>query len=180
MTVHSPTEPVVRKAIPDDAEAVVSVLNAVILEEEHTALNRPFTVEEERAFIREEERAFIEGLCDRSALFVAEMDGGIAGIQSIEPDASARYTDSMQHLATVGTWVRAGFRGRRIGRLLAEASFAFAQAQDYKKIAIQVLADNQRALRFYGGLGFERIGVAKRHVRLKGRFRDVLYLEKFL
>ena len=172
MTVHSPTEPVVRKAIPDDAEAVVSVLNAVILEEEHTALNRPFTVEEERAFI--------EGLCDRSALFVAEMDGGIAGIQSIEPDASARYTDSMQHLATVGTWVRAGFRGRRIGRLLAEASFAFAQAQDYKKIAIQVLADNQRALRFYGGLGFERIGVAKRHVRLKGRFRDVLYLEKFL
>ena len=172
MTVHSPTEPVVRKAIPDDAEAVVSVLNAVILEEEHTALNRPFTVEEERAFI--------EGLCDRSALFVAEMDGGIASIQSIEPDASARYTDSMQHLATVGTWVRAGFRGRRIGRLLAEASFAFAQAQDYKKIAIQVLADNQRALRFYGGLGFERIGVAKRHVRLKGRFRDVLYLEKFL
>ena len=172
MTVHSPTEPVVRKAIPDDAEAVVSVLNAVILEEEHTALNRPFTVEEERAFIEE--------LCDRSALFVAEVDDGIAGIQSIEPDASARYTDSMRHVATVGTWIHAGFRGRGIGPLLAEASFTFAQAHDYKKIAIQVLADNQRALRFYGNLGFERVGVARRHVRLRGAFRDVLYLEKLL
>ena len=172
MTAHSRTAPVIRKAIPDDAEAVASVLNAVILEKEHTALTRPFTVEEERAFI--------EGLCERSTLFVAEVDCGIAGIQSIEPDASARYTDSMQHVATVGTWIHANFRGRRIGPLLAEASFAFARTRDYRKIAIQVLADNQRALRFYGSLGFERVGVAKRHVRLKGRFRDVLYLEKLL
>ena len=170
MTVRSRTEPVIRQATPDDAEAVASVLNAVILEGEYTALTHPFTVDEERAFI--------EGLCDRSALFVAEMEQGIAGIQSIEPDAAARYTDSMQHVATVGTWMHVGFRGRGIGRLLAEASFAFAQAQDYKKIAIQVLADNQRALRFYGNLGFERVGIARRHVRLKGRFRDVLYLER--
>ena len=177
MTVRSRTEPVmtepvIRKATPDDAEAVASVLNTVILEEEHTALTHPFTVEEERAFI--------EGLSDRSALFVAEVDGRVAGIQSIEPDASARYTDSMRHVATVGTWVHARFRGRRIGRLLAGASFAFAQVKDYSKIAIQVLADNQRALRFYGSLGFERVGVAQGHVRLKGRFRDVVYLEKFL
>ena len=159
-------------AIPDDAEAVVSVLNAVILEEEYTALTHSFTAEEERAFI--------EGLCDRSALFVADVDGGIAGVQSIEPDASARYTDSMRHVAIVGTWIHAGSRGRGIGPLLAEASFAFARAHDYEKIAIQVLADNQRALRFYGGLGFGRVGVARKHVRLKGRFRDVIYLEKFL
>ena len=172
MTAHPRTEPVIRKATPDDAEAVAPVLNAVILEGEYTALTRPFTVEEERAFI--------EGLCERSALFVAEVEGGIAGMQSIEPDASARYTDSMRHVATVGTWMHASYRGRRIGRRLAEASFAFAQARDYRKIAIQVLADNRRALRFYGRLGFERIGIAKRHVRLKGQFRDVLYLEKLL
>ena len=172
MTLRSPTEPVIRKATPDDAEAVVSVLNSVILEGEHTALTRPFTVEEERAFIG--------GLCDRSALFIAELDGGIAGMQSIEPDASARYTDSMRHVAIVGTWMRAGFRGRGIARRLAEASFAFARERDYGKVAIQVLADNRRALRFYGHLGFERVGIARRHVKLRGRLRDVAYLEKLL
>ena len=172
MTVHARTEPVVRRAMPDDAEAVALVLNSVFLEEEYTALTQTFT--------EEEEHAFIEGLCDRSALFVADVQDGIAGMQSIEPDASARYTDSMQHVATVGTWIRAGFRGRGIGPLLAEASFAFARLHDYEKVAIQVLADNHRALRFYGRLGFDRVGIAKRHVRLKGRFRDVVYMERSL
>ena len=165
-------EPVIRKAGPDDAAAVAAVLNSVILEGEHTALTRPFTVEEERAFIA--------GLCERSALFVAEVAGEIAGIQSIEPDASARYTDSMRHVATVGTWMRADSRGSGIGSRLAEASLAFARAQGFGKIAIQVLADNRRALRFYGNLGFETVGTARRHVRLRSGFRDVCYLEKLL
>ena len=165
-------EPVIRKAGPDDAAAVAAVLNSVIREGEHTALTRPFTVEEERTFIA--------GLCDRSALFVAELDGDIAGIQSIEPDASARYTDSMRHVATVGTWIRADARGQGIGPRLAEASLAFARARGYGKIAIQVLADNRRALHFYGNLGFEMVGTARRHVRLASGFRDVCYLEKRL
>ena len=46
--------------------------------------------------------------------------------------------------------------------------------------AVQVLADNERALRFYGRLGFKKVGTAKRHVRLKAGFRNVVYLEKFL
>ena len=165
-------EPVIRKAAPDDAGAVASVLNSVILEGRHTALTEPFT--------EDEERAFIAGLGDRSALFVAEVDGGIVGIQSIDPDAAARYTDSMRHVATVGTWIRADVRGGGIGRRLAEASLAFARAKGYRKIAIQVLADNERALRFYGGRGFERVGVARDHVRLHDGFRDVVYLEKLL
>lgn len=172
MIAHSPTEPIVRQALPGDARAVVSVLNSVILEGRHTALTNPFT--------EAEERTFIEGLCGRSALFVAWVDEAAVGIQSLEPDASARYTDSMRHVATVGTWIRAGLRGRGVGRRLAEASFAFARSHGYEKIAIQVLADNERALRFYGALGFERIGVARRHVRLGDRFHDLVHLEKFL
>ena len=164
-------KPVIRKAIPDDAQAVASVINSVILEGKYTALTNPFT--------EEDERAFIEGLCVRSALFVAEVDE-IVGIQIIEPDALAQYTDSMQHVATIGTWIQADFRGRKIGQLLAEASFKFAHAKNFRKIAIQVIADNTGALRFYGNLGFEKIGIAKTHVKLEGKFCDVFYLEKFL
>ena len=165
-------KPVIRKAIPDDAQAVASVINSVILEGKYTALTNPFT--------EEEERAFIGGLGTRSALFVAEVDDEIVGIQIIEPDALAQYTDSMQHVATIGTWIQANFRGRKIGQLLAEASFRFAYAKNFRKIAIQVIADNTGALRFYGNLGFEKIGIAKKHVKLEGRFCDVFYLEKFL
>ena len=165
-------EVIIRKATPDDAKGVTSVINSVILEGRWTALTNTFT--------EDQERAFIEGLCDRSAMFAAEVDDKIVGIQVIEPDGLARYTDSMQHIATIGTWIDANFRGHKIGRSLAEASFTFAKAHNYEKISIQVIADNTRALRFYGNLGFEEIGVAKKHVKFEDRFCDVCYLEKFL
>ncbi len=165
-------EVIIRKATPDDAKAVTSVINSVILEGRYTALTNTFT--------EDQERAFIEGLCKRSAMFAAEVDDKIVGIQVIEPDGLARYTDAMQHIATIGTWIDVNFRGYKIGRALAEASFTFAKAHNYEKISIQVIADNTRALRFYGTLGFEEIGVAKKHVKFEDRCCDVCYLEKFL
>ena len=133
-------QPIIRKAIPEDAKAVAAVINSVILEGQYTALTNPFT--------EEEERAFIAGLCDRSALFVAEVADEIVGIQVIEPDGLAQYTDAMHHVATIGTWIHANFRGQKIGQLLAETSFRFAHTKNFKKIAIQVIADNACALRF--------------------------------
>ncbi len=165
-------EVTIRKAVPDDAKPVAAVLNSVILEARYTALTNTFTDEEEYAFIK--------GLCRRSAMFVAEVDNEIVGIQVIEPDGLGCYTDSMRHVATMGTWIAANFRGYKIGRALAEASFRFAKARGFEKIAIQVLAENTRALRFYGNLGFEKIGVAQKHVRFADRYCDVFYLEKFL
>ena len=165
-------EPLIRQATPADAKQVVAVLNSVILEGKYTALTNPFT--------EEEERAFIASLGGRSAMFVAEVNTKIVGIQVIEPDALAHYANSMRHVATVGTWVHAAFRGYKIGQHLAEASFTFARHNNYEKIAIQVIADNERALRFYGNLGFKKIGIARKHVKLEGRFYDAVYLEKFL
>lgn len=165
-------EPLIRKVTLVDAKAVVAVLNSVILEGKYTALTNPFT--------EEEERAFIASLGSRSAMFVAEVNTKIVGIQVIEPDALVHYADSMQHVATVGTWVQAEFRGYKIGCRLAEASFTFARDKKYEKIAIQVIATNERALRFYGNLGFEKTGIARKHVKLKGRCHDAVYMEKFL
>ena len=42
---------------------------------------------------------------------------------------------------------------------------------------IQVLASNVRARRFYEGLGFRDIGVARRHVRLGDKVHDEVYME---
>ena len=117
-------------------------------------------------------------LSDRSAVYVAEIDGETVGVQSI--GLFTDYADSVRHVATMGTWLRRDFRGRGIGRLLAEESFKFARSVGYMKIVIQVLADNESALRFYRKLGFKDIGIARQHVRLGDKFHDEVYLEKFL
>src|SRR5438309_623354 len=160
----------VRKAAISDAGQIANVMNAVIAEGKYTLLDRPFS--------EEEERAFILSLSDRSAVSVADSDGEIVGVQSI--GLFTDYADSVRHVATMGTWLRRDFRGRGIGRLLGEESFKFARSVGYMKIVIQVLADNESALRFYRKLGFKDIGIARQHVRLGDKFHDEVYLEKFL
>jgi len=160
----------VRKATVNDARQVADVMNSVIAEGKYTIFDKPFS--------EEEERNFISSLGIRSALHVAEIDGEITGVQSI--DLLTDLASSVQHVATMGTWLRLGCRGLGIGRSLAEESFSFARSHDYRKILIQVLADNHRALRFYRSLGFSDIGIAKQHVRMGGVFYDEVYLEKSL
>ena len=78
------------------------MLNSVIAEGQYTIFDKPFS--------EEEERTFISSLGDRSALHVAEIDGEIAGVQSI--DVFADVAASVRHVATMGTWLHANCRGR--------------------------------------------------------------------
>jgi len=157
----------IRRATPGDAPHVAAVLNGVIAEGALTLFETPFSVDDERAFI--------SSLGPRSALHVAEVNGVIAGVQSI--DLFSSVAPSIAHVATMGTWIRSDARGMGIGRQLAEQSFAFAASHDYTKIVVQVLAENERALRFYRNLGFGDIGVARKHVRIGGKFHDEVYME---
>jgi L-amino acid N-acyltransferase YncA len=134
---------VVRRATPDDAGQIVQVMNSVIAEGKYTIFDKPFS--------EEEERSFILSLGNRSALYVAEIRGEIGGVQSI--DVFANFAASVRHVATMGTWLHLDFRGRGIGRLLAEESFRFARSNGYAKVVVQVLA---------------------------GIFHDEVYLEKLL
>lgn len=160
---------VIRRATVDDAREIAAVINSVIAEGQYTIFDRPFT--------EEEERAFISSLGSRSALLIAEITGKIAGVQVLDQFSPF---ESTSHVATMGTWLRSDYRGRGIGRQLAEESFGLARDNAYRKIVIQVLAENERALRFYRSLGFRDIGVASAHVRIAGAFHDEIYLEKVL
>jgi RimJ/RimL family protein N-acetyltransferase len=162
--------PGIRTATADDAAAVAAVMNAVIAEGGLTLFDRPFSAAEERAFI--------ESLGPRSVLHVAEVDGTIAGVQSI--DRYSSIAASLAHVATMGTWLRADARGRGLGRALAEQSLAFAVVHEYSKIVITVLAGNAPARAFYASLGFEVIGIARDHVRLNGVPHDEVLMEKML
>jgi L-amino acid N-acyltransferase YncA len=169
---HEPgsAEVIVRRVRRDDiqdAAGVAEVLNGVIAEGGHTALTGHWTPEAERAFL--------QNLRPRSEVFVAEVAGCIAGFQVIEPFVS--YTSSMNHVAHMGTYVRADHRGRGIGHRLAEATLAFAREQGYEKAVIYVMAGNELGLAYYRKLGFEERGVLRRQTKIQDVYHDEVFME---
>jgi ribosomal protein S18 acetylase RimI-like enzyme len=166
MNTLSPS--VIRRATIADATQVAAVLNAVIAEGRYTLFDKPFS--------DEDERAFIASLGDRAALHVAVVDEVIVGVQCV--DRFASYADSVGHIAHVGTWLLPNFRGQGIGKQLWTESLAFARRCAYRKAVISVLAHNDRALRFYRSIGFTDIGVARDHVQLNGTFYDEIFMER--
>lgn len=160
----------IRRATLDDAAAISAIWEVVCAERVHTAVNRPFTPEQVRDYLA--------SLTEREGVFVAEVGGKIVGFQSL--DRWARYTDSFDHVATVGTFVLPAWRGQGIGHRLTHHTFAFARAHGYEKLVIYVRAGNAVAQAFYRGLGFVPKGVLTRQVKIDGRYEDEVFMERFL
>jgi L-amino acid N-acyltransferase YncA len=156
----------------EDAEGVAKVLNPLILSGENTALDRVVTVEEERAFI--------SGFPVRGVFHVAERaeDEVIVGFQNVEPFAT--YTDAFAHVGIIGTYVDPSGQRQGIGRLLFEATRLAAKEKRYEKFSAFVRSDNAAGLAFYKRIGFEMIGVAKRHAKIKGKYIDEVMIEREL
>jgi L-amino acid N-acyltransferase YncA len=154
----------------EDAKGIVNVLNPLIRAGESTALDRVFTVEEEQGFI--------SAFPARGVFYVAERanDGVITGFQNLEPFAT--YTDAFAHVGIMGTYVDPSGHRQGTGRLLFEATRLAAKDKGYEKFFEFVRADNVGALAFYKRLGFEVIGVAKRHAKIEGRYIDEVMIER--
>jgi dephospho-CoA kinase len=157
----------VRRDDLQDAAGVAEVLNSVIAEGRHTALTGHW--------IPEAEQAYLQSLRPRSELFVAEVAGRIVGFQVIEPFVT--YTSTMAHVAHMGTYVGAGFRGHGIGRRMARATLAFGREHGYEKVVIYVMAGNELGLAYYRGLGFEEKGVLRRQTKIDGVYHDEVFME---
>ena len=157
----------VRRDDLDEAAGVADVLNSVIAEKRYTALSGHWTPEAEQAYF--------QSLGPRSEVFVAEVAGRIMAFQSLEPFVA--YTDTMDHVCHFGTLVHAAYRGRGVGRKLAEASLAFARSKGYEKCVVYVLSHNEGGLGFYRSLGFEERGVLRRQTKIDGVYYDEVFME---
>ena len=160
----------IRRATPDDAQAVSAIWDVVCAERVYTAVNRPFTPQQERDYIA--------SLSGREAIFLAQVDGRVAGFQSL--DLWAKYTDSFDHVGVMGTIVLPAWRRKGIGRRLAEHTLDFARVNGYEKVIIYVRGGNVGAQVFYRSLGFVAKGVLARQVKMDGRYEDEVFMELFL
>ena len=162
----------IREARPDDAEAIVRILNPIIAAGVYTVFDTPFTPESEREYIR--------NLPARGLFLVAvrHPDHDVVGFQSMEPFAG--YTHAFDHVGVLGTYVDLGCRRQGIARQLFQAMFAAAVQKGYEKIFTFVRADNPAALQTYVGQGFRTVGRAHRQARVGGRYVDEIIIEKLL
>jgi ribosomal protein S18 acetylase RimI-like enzyme len=198
-----PMQITIRRATPDDAEAISAIWEVVCAERVYTAVNRPFTPQQERDYIA--------SLSDREGIFLAELglssrwgrvaegvskplgrvaegvskprrietvEGVVVGFMSL--DLWAMYTDSFDHVGVMGTIILPPWRRQGIGRRLAEHTLDFARAKGYEKIVIYVRADNTGAQAFYRSLGFTPKGILERQVKMDGRYEDEVFMERFL
>jgi L-amino acid N-acyltransferase YncA len=150
-----------------DAAGIAGVLNNVIAQKRYTALSGHWTAEAEAGFLK--------SLGLRSELFVADSGNEIVGFQVIEPFVA--YTNTMDHVAHMGTYVHSDHRGQGIGRLLASQTMAFARKQGYEKVVLYVLAHNKAALAYYRGLGFAERGVLQQQTKIDGAYYDEVFME---
>lgn len=162
----------VREAQTKDAQGIINILNPIIEEGLFTVLDTTFS--------EEEEKQFIQNFPTRGVFHVAlnEENSNVVGFQNVEPFAA--YTHAFDHVGIIGTFVDAGCRRQGIASSLFEATFNLARLKSYEKLFAFVREDNPNALATYLKQGFEVVGTAKKHAKVRGKYIDEILIEKFL
>jgi L-amino acid N-acyltransferase YncA len=159
-----------RAACPDDAAAIVGILNPIIEAGTFTAFDTPFSVDAEREYLRSFPARGVFQVALRAC------DRQMVGFQSMEPFAN--FTRAFDHVGVLGTYVALASRRQGVATRLFEATLAEAREKGYGKIFTYVRADNAAALRVYQRHGFSIVGTARRHARIGGRYIDEIVIEK--
>ena len=165
-------ELLIREVRPDDAEAIIGIINPIIEAGTYTVFDVPFTVEAERDYIL--------NFPQRGVFHVAlgTQDQQVIGFQSMEP--FALYTHAFDHVGVIGTYINLSHRRQGIARSLFASTFEAARGKGYKKIFTFVRADNPAALATYLNQGFQIIATARGQAKCDGKYVDEVIVEKFL
>jgi L-amino acid N-acyltransferase YncA len=161
------SEPAVRPATPDDAEAVCAIYNAAIAEGGSTFETEP------RSAIDFDERIGSK----RYPLLTAEADDSVIGWAGLAPYSSR---PCYAGIAECSVYVAPEARGQGVGSALAEALAAAAQDNSFHKLIGKIFTDNTASIRLCERCDFVSVGIHRRHGRLDGAWRDVLVVERLL
>ena len=77
-------------------------------------------------------------------------------------------------------YVRRNYRGRGAGRTVLTALIEAAKAAGLHKLTSRVFPENAASRALVKGLGFEEIGIHRRHGQLDGRWLDCVIVERLL
>ena len=157
-----------------DAAQVLSYLNRVGGESDNLLFGKdgfPLPVEREAAFLerqhQEARSILVLGFAGEELVCVASCDA-----------LTAR--ERVAHRASVSLTVARDYWGQGIGRGVMEALIAFARQAGLEVLQLEVRADNERAVALYERLGFEKMGLYKKFMKVDGRDFDAWYMNLYL
>jgi len=133
-----------RRATPDDAEAVASLINEIIRIGGTTAYEIPFDRDSA-------DHEFISGRHVLSCV-LAESDGDLLGFQILF--GSTEEEPQPDGWAAIGTYARVGQTRGGVGSALFEETKKAARAAGVRTIDATIRADNTGGLAFYSRMGF--------------------------
>lgn len=123
----------------------------------------------EKKFARMDAEGFIA--------FVAEIDGVLVGELTLFVDNKPR----TRHSISFGLGVHPDFAGRGVGERLIRTALDYSRNWlGITRMQLEVFNDNERALRLYERLGFEREGVMRQAALRDGQLCDVVMMAKLL
>ncbi len=164
-------EALIRNGDESDGPAVYEVFNLT-----HAETDYLLSYPDENSFDPEQEAQFLKERTEspNEAELIAIVDGKVAGTAGIEA-VGKKY--KVKHRAEFGISVLKAYWGLGLGKALTEACIQCAKEAGYDQLELNVVAENDRALSLYRGLGFEEFGRNPRgfHSRSSG-YQELVYM----
>ena len=137
--------------------------------------------EGDRTFMKEDvtdpacSEAWVRG-GGRARRFAAVEGDEVLGILFLIP-----LTGWSSHVGEIRVVVAEAARGRGVGRALAEYAVLRAAEEGLQKVVIEMVAEQEPAVRMFTGLGFQGEALLVDHIRDRaGELRDVLVLAHYM
>ena len=154
----------IRDAADADLPAIVQIYNATVPTRMVTAELEPVSVASRTPWFREHSP-------DRYPLWIAEMEGQVAGwlsFKEFQPRAAYRGTSE------ISVYVDEKFRRNGVGRNLLQEAIARSTGLGLHTLVGLIFAHNEPSLRLFVHLGFQRWGFLPGVAQLDGSERDLV------
>jgi len=159
-----------RKIRAGDAKAGREFINALVEEGVDIGVRKSLSLAQERAWIR-------ELLLDSSRIHLCAFDKGLI-VGSVEVRLGR--DEISRHVGEFGISVKKEYRGTGLARSIAKKIFAIVKKRGLSILYLKVFSTNRRAITFYRKLGFRKIAVLRRGIKIGRKYIDAYFMEKRL
>jgi L-amino acid N-acyltransferase YncA len=159
----------IRRAQLTDLEAITEIYNEAILTTTATFDTEPKSSADQLEWFQSHD--------ERHPILVAIQNGKVVGWASLSKWSDRHAYDDA---AETSFYVKSGFRGQGIGRLLKEAIIEEARRLHFHTLIARVAEGNPESLHLNESAGYVRVGTLKEVGRKFGELLDVHILQKIL
>lgn len=169
---HDPLSVTFRHAEPSDAKSLLMLMRKISQQTDYLLSDTDeMSIDDQRRLIEQ----YLQQ--ERSAMVVVECDGQFVGMGNLVADRHPR----LAHAAEIGISLVEEYWGYGIGSMLAEAMIDYARRHGIEAINLEVVSENERAIRLYRRLGFQTVGTLHRRLHQDASdYYDTLIMERLL